>query len=435
MLGAEVTVENLTGAFDSVKSGVYWQRLEREFHRETAFYSAFSPGFAGPPSFVNPSATVTTSVVDTDDTTDTIEWQSQGTIAVDQHTIKIGLDLGYDTTELPETETQQVTGRAGVGASVEPSTTVRRVRADADQLRLGTYVQDTYKLNDWSFIPGARLDFYSVDDNQSDFDDDEFGVSGSLGTVYNLCGCEEGSANAQSLYLNLASGFRAPDLGERFQNGIVNLGAPTRIIGRSDLDPERAYTAELGTKSRSEDFSYEMAGFFTRVNDYIGLENLGISEGFATEQYNNVGDVDLYGLEIAGAYELTERLAFIANAGRTWTQENDKVDVPDWVFNYGPEFSYSVDSDLISQVRVALLARSVMSSDDKTQSARATAVTEYPSFTTLDLRAGLDLVEASYGKGSLVFGVRNLLDKAYYEPFFPQYQPERSVYVALEMEY
>jgi hypothetical protein len=34
MLGAEVTVENLTGAFDSVKSGVYWQRLEREFHRE-----------------------------------------------------------------------------------------------------------------------------------------------------------------------------------------------------------------------------------------------------------------------------------------------------------------------------------------------------------------------------------------------------------------
>jgi hypothetical protein len=56
---------------------------------------------------------------------------------------------------------------------------------------------------------GARLDFYSVDDNQSDFDDDEFGVSGSLGTVYNLCGCEEGSANAQSLYLNLASGFRA----------------------------------------------------------------------------------------------------------------------------------------------------------------------------------------------------------------------------------
>ncbi len=427
MLGAEYEVSSLDSCWEYFKTGLYWQQLNREFHRETAFYPTGSPGFAGPPLFFNPAATVTTSVVDTDDEVNTYEWQSQARYAWDKHTFTFGLDVGYDTTDLPETEIQKVVGQAGIGAVNGATTVINRNRADANQTRVGLYGQDSITVDSWEFIPGIRGDLFSIDNSTTDYSDQEFGLSGSFGAVYKR-------TKDESYYASLASGFRVPDLGERFQNGIVNLGVPTRIIGQENLDPERALTAELGTKSRSGDLSYEAAVYWSEISDYIGTRALGFQNGFVTEQYDNLGDVTLYGGEAGIAYQATERLDLFANVSRTWSDDTDKLDVMNWVFNYGASYSQPVDSEWIEMAIPAAVVRTVLESEDKTVSP-GRAQFDAGSFSVVDLSLTLDLKENKLGKGKLITGVKNILDKTYQEPFFPQNQPERSVFVSVKFDF
>jgi outer membrane receptor protein involved in Fe transport len=428
MAGSELTVKNISDTFVEFKQSLYWQRLYRKFHRETAFYPTFSPGFAGPPTFIDPSASIVQSTVDTDDTIDTYESQSVARMQFDNHAVLFGLDLGLDYSDLPETETQTVVALAGVGPIPGPSTSVDRIRAKADQQRIGVFAQDTWDLDPVSVVPGVRFDYHRVSDDESDFDDNVSGVSGTLGTVYR-------HDTEHASFLNVATGFRAPDLGERFQNGIVNLGAPTRIIGKNDLDSERSFSTEVGTKGRTDRFTYEVATFYNLVQDYIGLQDLGVSEGFATEQYNNLGTVHLMGAEASGTYELDDTWSIYASGGRTWTKEPERIDVPNWIFNYGPEYRIPVNSAWLSQIRGAVNVRTVLESEERTPSAGRPQFNA-GSFTTVDLLWNFDLLETEQGKtGTILAGLRNLADKRYQEPFFAQDQPGRNVYVGVQFEF
>jgi hemoglobin/transferrin/lactoferrin receptor protein len=428
VIGAELTTENLGGSLEQVKTGLYWQQLYRVFHRETAFYPTFSPGFAGPPLFVNPAATVTRSTVDTSDRMNTLEWQTQARWNFEPHVLTAGLDVGYDTTKLPETETQQVVAVAGVGPVTRAPSVIQRTRAEADQYRVGAYLQDSISWKNFEFVPGVRADMYSVNDDQTSFDDTESGVSGSLGTIWH-------QTDTRSVYLNLATGFRAPDLGERFQTGIVNLGAPTQIIGKADLDSERAYSAEWGIKQQEEKFDAEFALFYNQIENYIGVTSAGVVQGFLTDQYDNLGTVKLYGGEVGGRYRLTDRASVYANTGRTWTHDQEKIDVRDWAFNYGADYKQPLDMQTVRSVTAAVNVRSVLSSEDKTPSSSGNEPFNGSSFTVVDLSLKADLGKTDLGRGSLITGVRNVLDRKYQEPFFSLYQPDRHGFVAIQFEY
>ncbi|RIL12485.1 MAG: hypothetical protein DCC75_00380 [Proteobacteria bacterium] len=428
MIGAEVTTENLGNSWESFKSGLYWQWIDRKFHRETAFYPTFTPGFSGPPLFFDPSATVSQSAVDTDDEVNTYEWNSVSNHRFGAHLLTVGLDMGVDTTDLPETETQTVVGQAGAGAITGPVTVINRNRADASQTRFGLYAQDNWSLEPFEVVPGVRVDYFNVDDDESDFDDDLTGVSGSLGTVYR--GWDE-----QSIYLNLATGFRAPDLGERFQTGIVNLGAPTQIIGQKDLDPERAYTIELGTKHESGRFNADFAGFFNRIEDYIGTVPVGIVNGLATDQYDNRGYVSLYGVEGALEYEIVDGWKAYGNAYRAWTNASEKIDVTGWVFNYGTSYTLPVNNEYIENIETGINLRTLSDSIDNTESAGRDTFPRVNEFTVVDIFANFFLTECQFGKASIVSGVRNLFDREYREPFFTLHQPGVGAYVALQIDF
>lgn len=429
LLGAEFEVPELSSSWESFKTGLYWQQLRREFHRETAFYPQFSPGFAGPPLFVDPTATVTDARVDTFDRVNTFEWTTQSRFALGDHTLTVGSDLGYDDSRLPEVEERQVVGIAGIGPVSDGAiTTVRRMRADANQTRFGVYAEDNYKAaSDWEIIPGVRFDSFFVEDDISDFTDDIEEVSGSIGNVYHW-------SKEDSAYLNLATGLRAPDLGERFQDGIVNLGVPSRLIGKADLKPERSWSSELGAKGRHGDLSYDFATFVTAVDDYIGRRDLGVIQGLATEQYSNVGPLALYGAEGALDYAVLESTDLYVNASRTWTDSSEKIDVPSWVFNYGFRFTHPFYERFIEDVSTGLNVRSVMKSDDNTvTSGRDQFVGS--SFTVVDLFLNFGLGKTPLGKGKIVSGVKNLFDRKYKEPFFDQYQPIQSLYAGLQFDW
>jgi hemoglobin/transferrin/lactoferrin receptor protein len=428
MTGAELTVDDVGESWKEFKTGLYWQQIDREFYRETAFYPGFSPGFAGPPTFVNPNATVAASRTKTDDQVDAFESQTQSRFVFGDHTVTIGLDLGYDLSDLPEVEETQTIAQAGIGAVSRPVTVTERKRADANQFRSGVYAQDNWSLDSWEFVPGARFDYFTVKDEVSDSDDTVAGLSGSFGTVYKI-------STENSLYSSLSTGFRAPDLGERYQDGIVNLGVPTRIIGNPDLDPERSYSAEIGAKHQDGNTALELAGFVTRVQDYIGTTPVGVVQGFLTDQYANLGDLNLYGVELGSSTEFFDALEVYANVSRTWTNASEKIDVTGWVFNYGALYTIEANTSVLDRVRTGFNLRTVGPSTENTVSAGRDQFPKQADFTVVDFQLNFLLAEQSFGKASIVSGVKNLFDKNYKEPFFSLTQPGRNAYVALQLNF
>ena len=426
LLGVELLTEKVSSVVEEVKSGIYWGRLSRQFHREAAYYPTGTPGFAGPPSFVDTSASIETTEVNTDDKVDLLEWQWQSRLKLDEHMLTVGLDFGNDRANEPESETYRTVAVAGPGPVNGPSRRVDRVRADAVQNRLGIYAQDQYGLGDFIFTPGARFDYVGVKDDASNYDDDLTAGSGSLGTVARL-------SEEQSLFLNLGTGFRAPDMAERFQDGVFNLGGPNRIVGKVDLDPERAWSAEMGTKGYYKDFSFETAGFYNRIEDFIGLHDLGYVDYTATQQYQNLGDVELFGGEALATYDLSSQFQIYGNAGRTWSPNRESIDLPDWAFNYGVRYLQPLGLENLKTLRTALNFRTLLESDQKTAVLGRTKFPDNNSFTVVDLLVSVELGGMGDKKGKLLAGMRNMFDQVYREPFFPEPQTGRSAYFGVEV--
>lgn len=71
-----------------------------------------------------------------------------------------------------------------------------------------------------------------------------------------------------NLRLNLASGFRAPNLAELTSNG-VHEGTNRYEIGNADLDTEQNFQADLNLEFDSEHFEFFVNGFYNHINNYI----------------------------------------------------------------------------------------------------------------------------------------------------------------------
>lgn len=434
MAGTEIVFEEPGETMEYLKAAFYGQQRERQFHRESLYFNVAANGPASP---------LSTQVVDTDDEVNVYEWQliSRFNVA-DDHLLTTGIDLGYETSRLLEILVDTVvanpfngilSGTVFAPTAIDPtvigsSTTSNVLRADAEQVRFGLYAQDQRTLGDFEITPGVHFDYFDLGDDPSDSDTSEFGFSGVIAGLYR-------ATEENSYYLNLASGFRVPDMGERFQDAVVKIGGPSRVLGNPDLDPERSWSAEIGTKHESEKFGYRAALFYNLVEDYITDNiSLGTINGFSTTQFQNVGTVSLYGVEVEGRYNITPAWQFLGNASRTYTNDSNEVNVTDWVFNYGTSYRLEVGNYGIDSVTPTLFARTVLDTD-------ATAGPDWgifpneDGFTVLDFQVGLDTMETRYGQTKIIAGIHNLANEEYFEPFFTTLQPERSFYVSIEHKF
>ncbi|SHI90950.1 TonB-dependent receptor [Pseudozobellia thermophila] len=97
--------------------------------------------------------------------------------------------------------------------------------------------------------------------------------------------------------LNLASGFRAPNLAELTSNG-VHEGTNRYEIGNGDLRNEQNVQTDLSLEYKNEHIEIFVNGFYNRVNDYIFIEPNGETiESDAVFAYQQ-DDAKLYGGEI-----------------------------------------------------------------------------------------------------------------------------------------
>lgn len=96
--------------------------------------------------------------------------------------------------------------------------------------------------------------------------------------------------------LNLASGFRAPNLAELTSNG-VHEGSNRYEIGNSNLKNEQNFQTDLNLEYRNPHFEIFVNGFYNHINNYIFIAPNGvITNGFDTYDYTQA-NANLYGGE------------------------------------------------------------------------------------------------------------------------------------------
>ena len=132
-------------------------------------------------------------------------------------------------------------------------------------------------------ISGDEGSFEAIDNSYDSF-------NASLGYKTNL-------ADNMTLRLNVASGFRAPNLAELTSNG-VHEGTNRYEVGNSDLETEQNVQADLNLEYKTDHFEFFVNGFYNHINNYIYTSATGaMIENNAVFDYIQ-NNAKLYGGEI-----------------------------------------------------------------------------------------------------------------------------------------
>ncbi|SDX82443.1 iron complex outermembrane recepter protein [Lutibacter oricola] len=148
---------------------------------------------------------------------------------------------------------------------------------------------------------GVRFDYRSLDTEEHIIaHEDELHVFNALDKSFENISASLGYKttlfNNIETRLNLASGFKAPNLSELSSNG-VHHGSNRFELGNSDLDSERNYQSDLSLEYKTNHFEITVNGFYNYISDYIFISpTREVEDGFEVYEYIQ-DDAKLYGGE------------------------------------------------------------------------------------------------------------------------------------------
>lgn len=164
---------------------------------------------------------------------------------------------------------------------------------------IGFFGTSQYKFNKSLLQFGVRYDFRNVNI-------EEFGETGTEGSFQKLDKDFE-SINASfgfkteitekiTTRINIATGFRAPNLSELSSNG-VHEGSNRYEIGNPNLKNEQNFQIDLNVDYNAEHFDFFANGFYNNINNYIFISPNGntIDDNFVYDYLQN--NAVLYGGE------------------------------------------------------------------------------------------------------------------------------------------
>lgn len=167
---------------------------------------------------------------------------------------------------------------------------------------IGTFATATIDFENSSLLAGLRFDNRKIkteyheiihEDEIHTFetlDNNYNSVTASLGYKFNL-------VKDFVTRINLASGYRAPNLAELTSNG-VHHGTSRFEIGNPDLNNEQNFQTDISLEYKNEHFELFVNGFYNIMNNYIYLSPTGQVED-ETDVYRYIQEnAKLYGGEI-----------------------------------------------------------------------------------------------------------------------------------------
>ena len=300
---------------------------------------------------------------------------------------------------------------------------------------IGMYATFSKTLQRWTLNGGLRYDFREVrgeglevsgEARFTDFSRNFNGVTGSIGAVWN-------ANEHMNIRLNIARGFRSPNMSELGSNG-SHEGSLRYEVGNHDLKPEFSLQADLGVDFTSTYISAQVALFANRIDNYIFLKGQGArSEGRPVYSYTQ-GDARLLGFEAGVDFHPIHSLHFAntfsyVDALQLHQPEETKhlpyTPAPRWTSEVKWELMHhshptigshshqqhhttalSADNLYLSAALECYLSQKNIYSADQTETAT-------PSYTLINLSAGTDIRWKHKKVAEFHVIVNNLLNRAY----------------------
>ena len=305
----------------------------------------------------------------------------------------------------------------------------------------GLYATLSKTLDRWTLNGGIRYDYRRQHGDAleedgalrfTDFTRHFNGLTGSVGAVWNM-------NDHLNLRLNVARGFRTPNMSELASNG-VHEGSLRYEIGNQQLKSEYSLQADLGLDFTSRYVTAQLALFANRINNYIFLRGEGSEvrgEDYPVYSYTQ-GDARLLGFE-AGvdvhpihSLHLGSTFSYV-DARQLHQPENTKylpfTPAPRWTSELKWELAHHTHATIghhhsadhhrqhginglaLNNAYVAVstecyLRQNHVYSADNTE-------TPTPSYTLLNLQAGTDLQVKGRKVAELYITANNLLNRAY----------------------
>jgi len=105
-------------------------------------------------------------------------------------------------------------------------------------------------------------------------------------------------------YAHVASGFRGPNLQERYFHNTIHGGM--RVYGNADLVPETSMSYEVGVRTAEawsgRITSLRVSAYRSNVDDLINLKYEGLNRGLSDFQYINIDRARIEGVELASQF-------------------------------------------------------------------------------------------------------------------------------------
>ena len=304
----------------------------------------------------------------------------------------------------------------------------------------GIYATATKAIGErWTLNGGVRYDhrrlhgYELMEDGAlrfQDFSRHFNGLTGSIGAVCNI-------NDHFNIRLNLARGFRTPNMSELASNG-VHEGSVRYELGNQQLKAEYSLQADLGLDFTSRYVSAQVALFANRIDNYIFTHRMleEMEEGYLTYAYTQ-GDARLLGFEVGVDFHPIHSVHFsntfsyvdaqLTSYHKAITSEEKYLPftpAPHWTTELKWELFHHSHAtlnhhhdrhpyhrSLLNNLYVAAsldsyLKQTHIHSADNTE-------TETPGYTLLNLSAGTDIQIRGKKVAELYITADNLLNKAY----------------------
>ena len=274
-------------------------------------------------------------------------------------------------------------------------------------LDIGAYATGSKTFQNLTLNGGLRYDHRHIAFGSRNMD----GVTGSIGAVWNI-------SDKTNLRLNLARGFRAPNMSELGSDG-VHEGTLRYEIGNPHLKSEYSWQADLGLDYSGKYLSAQVALFANRIQNYIFAKRIDmiVDEDYSTYSYTQ-GDARLLGFEAGFDLHPIHRLHLggtfsYVNAQQMHQERDTKylpmTPAPHWT----SELKYEINEHggLLHHSYIAIgldgyLRQNHYYRADGTETAT-------PGYALLNISAGTSLVTKKKKVADLYLVADNLLNKAY----------------------
>ena len=172
-------------------------------------------------------------------------------------------DLKYNLPKLKKFET--IVGIQGMN-QINSNYGEETLIPDATTNDFGIFATSHIHFNKADVQIGARYDNRRVDVSS--------GISKNFNSFNGAAGVKTDIFTNLTVRLNLASGFRAPNLSELTSNG-THEGTNRYEIGNSQLQSEQNFQTDLSLEYKNDHFEFFVNGFYNKINNYIFLSPNG----------------------------------------------------------------------------------------------------------------------------------------------------------------